>query len=305
MISPKYLQPGDTVLLVAPARSVTINDIEAFSIWVANQGWKLVLSPNLFQVENQFAGTDDQRAQDLIWALSHPTAKAIFTARGGYGSMRTLGAMEAITGNANQWLAKQTPKWFVGFSDMTTIHLWLQSMGWQSIHGPVATQWAQTHSFVGRNNDDLLDLLTGKSWQVKIEKPQLVNARAFTGTLTGGNLSLIYASMASSYRPQLADKILLLEDLDEYFYHIDRMIQSMKFAGLFHGIKALIVGGMIEMKDNPLPFGKTPREIIEEALGGMGFPMLFDMEIGHDQRNRAVKLGCGITFDLHNLSQEA
>jgi muramoyltetrapeptide carboxypeptidase len=305
MVAPKYLQPGDTVLLVAPARSVNVEDVEAFSKWVSSNGWNLEFAPNVFKVENQFAGTDNERAEDLIWALSHPKAKAIFTGRGGYGSMRTLAAMETITGNTKQWLALQTPKWFVGFSDMTSIHLWLQSMGWQSIHGPVATQWAQKHPYVGSNNNDLFDLLSGKSWQQKIDNAQVVNAAAFSGTLMGGNLSLIYASMGSGYRPQLTNGILLLEDLDEYLYHIDRMVQSMKVAGLFKEIKALIVGSMIDMKDNVVPFGKAPREIIVDALGEMGFPILFDVEIGHDHRNRAVKLGCDITFDLHNLSQES
>jgi muramoyltetrapeptide carboxypeptidase len=111
--------------------------------------------------------------------------------------------------------------------------------------------------------------------------------------------------MGSGYRPQFTNGILLLEDLDEYLYHIDRMVQSMKVAGLFQEIKALIVGSMIDMKDNAVPFGKSPREIIVDALGEMGFPILFDVEIGHDHRNRSVKLGCDITFDLHNLSQES
>jgi len=133
---PAYLKPGDTVVLIAPARSVIETDIVSFRNWVAEQGWHLELSPYLFAVQNQFAGEDEMRAKDLAWALSHPTAKAVFTARGGYGAMRTLEALEHLVGNVNHWLIQQHPKWFVGFSDMTTIHLWLNGQDWCSVHGP-------------------------------------------------------------------------------------------------------------------------------------------------------------------------
>jgi muramoyltetrapeptide carboxypeptidase len=133
---------------------------------------------------------------------------------------------------------------------------------------------------------------------------QVVHLKSFTGQLVGGNLSLIYASLGTPLQPIATNKVLLIEDLDEYLYHIDRMIRSCKNAGLFQDIKALLVGSMIDMKDNAVPFGKSPKEIILEALGDKGFPILFDVEIGHDQRNHSVKLGCDITFDCSNLIQE-
>lgn len=301
---PAYLNPGDTVVLIAPARSVTALDISEFQDWITAQGWQLELSPNLFHVQDQFAGDDVLRAKDLAWALSHPTAKVIFTARGGYGAMRTMEALEQRHNNVDQWLSHQTPKWFVGFSDMTTLHLWLNKNQWASIHGPVATQWGQTHSWVKENGQQLSDTLCGKSTLLAVNANQIANPYPFSGELIGGNLSLIFAALGTPNQPDTTGKVLLIEDLDEYLYHVDRMVRSCKYAGIFDHVKALLVGSMIDMKDNAVPFGKTAREIISEALSDRNFPILFDVEIGHDHRNHSVKLGADITFDLLTLSQQ-
>jgi muramoyltetrapeptide carboxypeptidase len=300
---PPYLQKGDTVLLIAPARSVTESDIHAFKTWTAEQGWNLEYAPNLFGVDHQFSGDDVQRSDDLEWAFSHPSAKAIFTARGGYGAMRTIESLAKKVGDIDKWLSNQKPKWFVGFSDMTTIHLWLNKNQWASVHGPVASQWGQKHNGVKYNVEVLSNLLRGKPTFLEVNPDLGVRVCPFSAPVIGGNLSLVYASLGTPFQPITEGKVLLLEDLDEYLYHVDRMIRSCKYAGLFNSIKALLVGSMIDMKDNAIPFGKTTREIIVEAVGDMGFPILFDVEIGHDQRNHAIKLGCDIIFDLSILSQ--
>lgn len=269
-----------------------------------SQGWHLEFAPNMFATQDQFAGNDQQRGSDLCWALSHPTAKAIFTARGGYGSMRTLEALSSIVGSSDTWIQQQSPKWFVGFSDMTTLHLWLRKNNWASIHGPVATQWGLKHALIEQNIGDLASVLKGNEWHLNVNASQVVNPTPFRGELVGGNLSLLYAALGTPLQPDTNNKILLIEDLDEYLYHIDRMIRSCNNAGLFSNLKALIVGSMIDMKDNQIPFGKSCKDIIVDALANQGFPILFDVEIGHDERNHAVKLGCDITFDLSKLAQK-
>lgn len=301
---PPYLSFGDTVVLIAPARSVSNEDIQAFREWTISQGWHLECAPNLFAIQDQFAGDDQQRANDLLWAISHPTAKAIFTARGGYGAMRTLESLAKLVGSIETWIQQQPPKWFVGFSDMTTIHLCLQKNQWASVHGPVATQWGLKHGLVEQNSNNLASVLKGNEWYLDVQPEQVINPMPFDGKLVGGNLSLLYASLGTPLQPDTNNKVLFIEDLDEYLYHIDRMIRSCKNAGLFSDIKGLIVGSMIDMKDNAVPFGKSPREIILEALAHEGFPILFDVEIGHDQQNHALKLGCDITFDLSKLAQK-
>lgn len=304
-----YLLPGDTVLLIAPSRSVSEADVAAFSRWVDSQGWKLEYSPNLFEVEHQFAGSDQHRSEDLIWAITHPTAKAIFTARGGYGCVRTVSkaeelcdAMVGIAGLLN--LLKHSPaKWLIGFSDITWLHLLFAKANFQSIHGPVATQWNLTHGHIDQNISYLAKTLMGDILPLDLSNSDVVRSKPFAGELVGGNLSLLYASLGTSLQPNTAGKVLFIEDLDEYYYHIDRMLFSLKLAGLFDGIKGLLVGSMIEMNDNAVPFGRSVKSMITELLSGYDFPIIFDVPVGHDEENISIKLGAECTFENSILTQ--
>jgi len=304
-----YLLPGDTVLLIAPSRSVSEADVAAFSRWVDSQGWKLEYSPNLFEVEHQFAGSDQHRAEDLIWAITHPTAKAIFTARGGYGCVRTVSkaeelcdAMVGIAGLLN--LLKHSPaKWLVGFSDITWLHLLFAKANLQSIHGPVATQWNLTHGQIDQNISHLAKTLMGDIVSLDLSNCDVVRSKPFAGELLGGNLSLLYASLGTSVQPNTAGKVLFIEDLDEYYYHIDRMLFSLKLAGLFDGIKGLLVGSMLDMNDNSVPFGRSGKTMITELLSGYDFPIIFDVPVGHDEENISIKLGAECNFENSILTQ--
>ena len=306
---PAYLIPGDTVLLIAPSRSVSEADVVAFSRWVDSQGWKLEYSPNLFEVEHQFAGSDQHRAEDLIWAITHPTAKAIFTARGGYGCVRTVSkaeelcdAMVGIAGLLN--LLKHSPaKWLVGFSDITWLHLLFAKANLQSIHGPVATQWNLTHGQIDQNISHLEKTLMGDIVSLDLSNCDVVRSKPFAGELLGGNLSLLYASLGTSVQPNTAGKVLFIEDLDEYYYHIDRMLFSLKLAGLFDGIKGLLVGSMIDMNDNAVPFGRSVKTMITELLVDCDFPIVFDVPVGHDEENISIKLGAECNFENSILTQ--
>ena len=306
---PAYLIPGDTVLLIAPSRSVTESDVAAFSRWVSAQGWLLEYAPNLFEVEHQFAGSDQHRAEDVIWAITHPTAKAIFTARGGYGCVRTVSkaeelcdAMGGIEGLLN--LLKQSPaKWLVGFSDITWLHLLFAKANFQSIHGPVATQWNLTHGHINQNISHLAKTLRGGDVSLDLSNSDVVRSKPFTGELVGGNLSLLYASLGTPVQPNTAGKVLFIEDLDEYYYHIDRMLFSLKLAGLFDGIKGLLVGSMIDMNDNAVPFGRSVKTMITELLVDCDFPIVFDVPVGHDEENISIKLGADCNFENSTLTQ--
>jgi muramoyltetrapeptide carboxypeptidase len=306
---PAYLIPGDTVLLIAPSRSVSESDVAAFSRWVSGQGWRLEYAPNLFEVEHQFAGSDQHRAEDLIWAITHPTAKAIFTARGGYGCVRTVSKAEelcdAMVGISSLIeLLKQSPaKWLVGFSDITWLHLLFAKANFQSIHGPVATQWNLTHGHIDQNISHLAKTLMGDIVSLDLSNSDVVRSKPFAGELVGGNLSLLYASLGTSVQPNTEGKVLFIEDLDEYFYHIDRMLFSLKLAGLFDGIQGLLVGSMIDMNDNAVPFGMSVKTMITELLSGYDFPIIFDVPVGHDEENISIKLGADCNFENSILIQ--
>ena len=306
---PAYLIPGDTVLLIAPSRSVSESDVAAFSRWVSGQGWRLEYAPNLFEVEHQFAGSDQHRAEDLIWAITHPTAKAIFTARGGYGCVRTVSKAEelcdAMVGMSSLIeLLKQSPaKWLVGFSDITWLHLLFAKANFQSIHGPVATQWNLTHGHIDQNISHLAKTLMGDIVSLDLSNSDVVRSKPFAGELVGGNLSLLYASLGTSVQPNTAGKVLFIEDLDEYYYHIDRMLFSLKLAGLFDGIQGLLVGSMIDMNDNSVPFGRSVKTMITELLACYDFPIIFDVPVGHDEENISIKLGADCNFENSILTQ--
>ena len=306
---PAYLIPGDTVLLIAPSRSVSESDVAAFSRWVSAQGWLLEYAPNLFEVEHQFAGSDQHRAEDVIWAITHPTAKAIFTARGGYGCVRTVSKAEelcdAMVGISSLIeLLKQSPaKWLVGFSDITWLHLLFAKANFQSIHGPVATQWNLTHGHIDQNISHLAKTLMGDIVSLDLSNSDVVRSKPFAGELVGGNLSLLYASLGTSAQPNTAGKVLFIEDLDEYYYHIDRMLFSLKLAGLFDGIQGLLVGSMIDMNDNTVPFGRSVKTIITELLADCDFPIIFDVPVGHDEENISIKLGADCNFENSTLTQ--
>jgi len=306
---PAYLIPGDTVLLIAPSRSVSESDVAAFSRWVSAQGWLLEYAPNLFEVEHQFAGSDQHRAEDLIWAITHPTAKAIFTARGGYGCVRTVSKAEELCdamGGISSLieLLKQSPaKWLVGFSDITWLHLLFAKANFQSIHGPVATQWNLTHGHIDQNISHLAKTLVGDIVSLDLSNSDVVRSKPFAGELVGGNLSLLYASLGTSVQPNTAGKVLFIEDLDEYYYHIDRMLFSLKLAGLFDGIQGLLVGSMIDMNDNSVPFGRSVKTMITELLACYDFPIIFDVPVGHDEENISIKLGADCNFENSTLTQ--
>ena len=335
---PQYLQKGDCVVLISPARSVDKKDLLAFEKWITDQGWQLEYGSNVFGNSNQFSSSDTQRAQDLVWAIEHKKAKAIFCAKGGYGSIRTLDAVETLYSqtnpsnnllsppslapfnqkktqhNSNQtpvnWglgfqriLSDANPKWLVGFSDISTLHLALQKANWASIHGPLATQWASGDAGIVQGAAELSKILIGENVRIDLGNCPSIRNHSFEGELVGGNLSLIYASLGTPLQPNCQGKVLFLEDIDEYLYHVDRMLMALKLAGLFEGVQGLIIGSMVDMKDNVVPFGYTVSEMVCELLAGYTFPIFFDAPMGHGQQNCAIKFGMHCTFEKAFLTQ--
>jgi muramoyltetrapeptide carboxypeptidase len=302
------IKSGDTVLLIATARSVTQVELQPFLHWAQEHRLLVEFAPNLFEVDNQFAGTDQQRAEDLLWALQHPTATAVFCARGGYGTIRTIKFLEnfiQLQGSTiaslmqNQW----TRKLFIGFSDVTVLHAWLNNNNWISLHGPVAVQWGKED--FSETQTALENALFTKQISIDTQNLEVLNAAPFTANLVGGNLSLIFSLLSTPYRVKWENAALLIEDLDEYLYHVDRMMQSLESADLFTSAKAILVGGMSEMRDNSVPFGENAVEIIRKIALKYQIPVIFGVPIGHLSTNYSVFLGTSITFDGRFLIQNA
>lgn len=295
MIVPSYLKKGDTIAIIAPARFVEVSEIKAFQIWANANGWNVVTAPNLFGKFHQFSGTVNERVSDIEWALQNEDVKAVFCARGGYGCTQLLEQIQKFDFTSN-------PKWWIGFSDITTLHLTLQNQGIASIHGPMVMQFNLENEFKESNHRYLFNALTGAAINVGLRDNEILNQSNFEGQLVGGNLSLIFAH-AGIAKMNNKGKVLFIEDLDEYLYHIDRMLCSLKLGGVFEGLNALVVGSMIQMNDNAIPFGKNAKEIIKEHLGNEEFPIIFDFPSGHDKENIAMKLGMYCTFEGKTFSQ--
>ncbi|MBK8369169.1 MAG: LD-carboxypeptidase [Bacteroidetes bacterium] len=280
MVLPSYLKKGDTVAIIATARKVSKEEIQPAVAFFESYGLSVVLGKNLFESSNQYAGTDDQRTEDLQWALNDKTIKAIIIARGGYGSVRTIEQIDFTE-------FKKHPKWMVGYSDVTVLHNAIHKIGVATLHATMPLNFTKNEEAT----KSMLDALFGKLIQIETEENYSNISGTAKGQLVGGNLSLIYSLSGTPFDIDTTNKILFIEDLDEYLYHIDRMMMQLKLSGKLKGLKGLIVGGMTDMKDNAIPFGKFPEDIILDAVKEYNYPVCFDFPAGHIDRNLAMYFG--------------
>jgi muramoyltetrapeptide carboxypeptidase len=283
MIFPPYLKPGDRIRIVSPAGKVQKDKVIPGIELLLDEGYEVIVGKHVFDKHFQCAGTDQQRAADLQEAINDPETKAIICARGGYGTVRILEKLDFSP-------LLKTPKWLIGFSDVTVLHAVFQKLGIASIHGAMPGFFIEnkkpTRSFFS-----LMELLTSGKSQLEVKSNSLNRLGTCCGELVGGNLSLIYALQGTPYQLETSGKILLIEDLSEYLYHLDRMMQNLRLAGQLKNLAGLIVGGFTDMKDNDSPFGKSAQEIIFEAVQDYHFPVCFDFPIGHIPKNLAVMFG--------------
>ncbi|MEO0507752.1 MAG: LD-carboxypeptidase [Bacteroidota bacterium] len=295
-VRPNSLKAGDTVAIVAPAgilknRQASIQEATVvFSSW----GLHVVLGKHLYAKDNHFAGTDEQRAEDFQKAMDDTSVKAIWCARGGYGTMRILDMLDYSN-------FKKNPKWIVGFSDITAIHGKLHQLCIQSVHGMMPTgvegQKMQSESTI-KNLESLKKVLFGEALKYQVPSSFYNRMGKASGQLIGGNLSLLQACLQSDATLDTKDKILFIEEIGEYRYSIDRMLFSLKRAGYFKQLKGLIIGDISRIKVNTTPFGKSNEEIVLNVVKEYDFPVLFDFPAGHEKDNRALILGREVTLEV-------
>jgi muramoyltetrapeptide carboxypeptidase len=274
-----FLLPGDTIGILAPARKISRQELEPVSALITSWGWKVRYSAHLFGESNQFSGTDAERAEDFLSFLKDPEIKAILCARGGYGSVRVAELLK---------MPFQHPKWIIGYSDITVFHHWAVQQGWESAHATMPVNMKDLSGEAFLSNESLRKMLAGDPETLQLPFHPLNREGSAEGRLTGGNLSVIYSLMGSDLQPDTRGKILFLEDLDEYLYHVDRMMMCLKRGGLLSDLSALIIGGMSGMRDNAVPFGKTAEEIIKSAVEEYKYPVFFGADFGHQPLNRAL-----------------
>ncbi|HCT29505.1 MAG TPA: LD-carboxypeptidase [Bacteroidales bacterium] len=290
-ITPSSLKPGDRIGIIAPARKVTQQEIHSAIKFLNGKGFMVKTSAHLYASHHQFAGTEEQRATDFMDMIEDKSVKAILCARGGYGSIRLLDYM-------NFRKLQQNPKWIVGYSDITVFHGLLN--GWygiETIHGPMPFNFPDD----GQGNESLeclINVLMGENPTYNLSPNPLNKIGKAEGHLIGGNLSILYSLSGTDADVNPQGKILFIEDLDEYLYHIDRMMMNLKYSGKLKSIAGLIVGGMTEMKDNQVPFGSTAHEIIANAMNDYNVPICFDFPAGHSERNLSLIMGRRVKLDV-------
>ena len=269
------------IAIVAPARKVTQEEMRYAVDWLEKNGMTAVYDERLFAENHIFAGTAEHRAAVIQEYLDRDDIDALWMARGGYGSLHVVDKLDFSR-------LKEHPKWLIGFSDITVFHGKMQRLGISTIHASMPYNF---ESKTGEAKQSLLDALMGKSLRYMLPESPYNRYGEAEAEIVGGNLSVLYSMMGSDSFPDTEGKILFIEEVDEYIYHIDRMMTALRRAGVLKGLKGLVVGGLTEIHDNPEPFGKTVEEVILEAVLDYDYPVCFNFPAGHFADNRALVLG--------------
>lgn len=284
MTIPDFLRQGDCIALAAPARKITREELAPATALLRHAGFQVYDDDRLFAEYHQFAGTDETRAQYFQDLLDKPEIKAIWCARGGYGSVRIIDKLDFTA-------FRRHPKWICGYSDITAFHAHInRNYDTATLH---ATMPVNVHN--GEEdlpaNKTFLDALQGKSLTYNIKSHPLDRLGKADAPIVGGNLSMLYSLLGSPSDIDTEGKILLIEEVDEYLYHIDRMMTNLERNGKLRGLAGLFVGHLTDMHDNTVPYGKTADEIIAEHCERYDFPLLFNVPCGHEADNLALPLG--------------
>jgi len=291
----KALQPGSVISLIAPARKVSREEMQPAIKILAAQGYRIKEGKNLYASFHQWAGTDEQRLEDFQAALNDTETSAILFARGGYGTVRLIDKLDFTEFLKN-------PKWMIGFSDLTVIHSHVpKHFQIPTLHAPMAITFPKADK---NTMDKLWAALRGENYQINFEWNNENRAGITSGILCGGNLSVLYSLLGCVSDINTEGKILFLEDLDEYLYHVDRMMMAMKRAGKLSKLKALVVGRMTEMKDNTIPFGFTAEEIIRNAVNEYDFPICIGFPAGHIDNNTPLIMSAEVHLKIESSGCE-
>ena len=285
----KDLNIGDKIGIISTARKISLEELNPSIKLLEEWGLKVVFGKNLFEEDNQFSGTVAQRSSDLESMIDDDSIKAILCARGGYGTVQIIDKVDF------SHLIKN-PKWIIGYSDVTVLHSHLHQLGITSLHATMPINFEKN---TPKALESLKSALFGLGNLTEINHHHFNRFGKVEGEIVGGNLSILYSLLGSGSDINTDGKILFIEDLDEYLYHIDRIMMNLKRNGKLKNLKALIIGGMSDMNDNTIPFGKTAEEIILEYIKEFDFPVCFNFPAGHLDDNRTLVFGKECTLEIN------
>ncbi|CAM3964575.1 LD-carboxypeptidase [Flavobacterium jumunjinense] len=287
---PPFLKKGDTIAIVCTARKFMPEEAKPAIDLLESWGLKTKLGRTIGLDSCQFGGTDAERAADLQEQMDDKNIKAIWCARGGYGTVRIIDLLDFTK-------FKENPKWIMGFSDVTVLHSHLNTLGIASLHSIMPFTVPKASDTVKRT---FYDALFGKKLEYVIPSKDYNLKGKAKGELVGGNISILYSLLGSKSSIDTKGKILFIEDLDEYLYHLDRMMYNIKRNGYFENAKGIIVGSMSDMHDNEIPFGQNGVQIIVAIAKEYNIPIAFDFCAGHQKDNRTLVLGSQVELEVND-----
>ena len=281
--SEERLHSISTIGLVATARWMDLNDLQPAIQWLNSQGIEVKLAGNIDEKYGQLAGTGEQKALEFNDFLHDPEVDALWAVRGGYGSVKMVERIDW-----DFWIKR--PKPLIGFSDVTIIHAKATKRGIPTVHGEMLLNFLKDGK-IQQGIQPALEIASGKPWSWSWENHSFQRNGSAQGILVGGNLSVLVSNIDSISEFDYRGKILILEDLDEYIYHIDRMMETLKRSGRLAKLAGLVVGGLTDMKDHQVSFGKTVEEVVWEAVSEYKYPVAFGAPFGHIPHQLPVRLG--------------
>ena len=290
VIFPPPLHAGQRVAVVAPARKITAAELAPALQILRGWGLDATLGASIGPAHHQFAGPDELRRRDVQQQLDDPDIRAIFCARGGYGTARFVDELDFAA-------FARHPKWVAGFSDITVLNCHLLRRGFGSLHGPVPLLFGQPGGEAAL--ESLRRALFGERLTLSAPPHPLNRFGTATGELVGGNLSLLHTLTGTASQVSFVGRLLFLEDLDEYLYHIDRMLLHLHRSGQLAGLAGLVVGHFSQMRDNAVPFGSTAYEIIDSYARRYDFPVGYGFAVGHEADNRVLVVGRRMTLTVN------
>lgn len=301
IIFPKSLKKGDKIAIISPAGYVEESQLEKGLDLIKSKGYEPVLGAHVFgRFDNgyPYSGTEQERIDDLNWALNDDEISAVWASRGGYGCQHLLQHLKLKHFRKN-------PKWYIGYSDNTVIQSFLFKEGYASIHA----QTIKTSSFgvIEEGYEMTFDVLKGKLPKFLVEDNEFNKKGSAEGQLIGGNLALIYALLGTKYSFDFKDRILFIEDIGENFYSLDRMLMSLELAGVFKKINGLIVGGMTNMgkeadnKEYEESFDTFAYQLISDRIKKYDFPTVFGFPNGHIFDNKPLVIGADVKMEVKDM----
>ena len=294
MKTPPYLITGDKIAIVAPAGKVVNDKISPAIQTLESWGLKVITGEHLHGAYHQFSATDEERTADFQKMLDDESVRAILCARGGYGSNRIIDHLDFSN-------FVKSPKWIIGFSDITVFHSHIHSnFQIETIHG-VMTAGFQNSLQTNPAIDSFRKVLFGKELNYELQACSIHRKGNAEGMLTGGNLAILCSLIGTASDIQTTGKILFIEEVGEYLYRLDRMMWQLKRAGKLNNLAGLVVGGLTEMKDSETPFGKTAHEIISDCVKEYDYPVCFDFSAGHQDDNRAMIFGRKVHLEINKM----